>query len=86
MRIKIIIAQYPQSYPGQYMPNVVDAWDEFTLEDNWEGFETSLKKHEALALDGTYEGVRVLDVIVPDASVLALFQTPTVEGQVVSGG
>ena len=49
MRIHLIVAQYPQQYDGQYMPNVVDAWDEFVLEDNYEGFVDSLNEHKKRA-------------------------------------
>jgi hypothetical protein len=76
MRINLIIAQYAQSYDGQYMPNVIDAWDEFTLEDNQEGYNEALAKAQQRVLDGDYEAVRELAVIVPDEAVTGLFKTP----------
>lgn len=83
MQIRLIIAQHKCDYPGQFMPNVVDAWDEYTLEDNWQGYEEALRKYTDLV--GTaYESVRELIVTIPDRSVTDLFdnQIPTVEGQV----
>jgi hypothetical protein len=83
MQIRLIIAQYKQSYPGEYMPNVVDAWDEYVLEDNWQGYEEALAKHKAG--EGTdYEpnGVKELIVTVPDDVITGLFDIPVVEAQV----
>lgn len=80
MKIRMIVAQYPERYAGEYMPNIVDAWDEYVMDDNPEGFNDALKKHEALVASGDYEAVRVLDVEVPDSAVLGLFQIPTVKG------
>lgn len=84
MNIRLIIAQYPQSYPGQLMPSVVDAWDEFALEDNWAGYKEALAKHKA-GVPRDYTAVRELVVHVPDEAVTSLFEdnTPVVEGTVV---
>lgn len=73
MKIRLIIAQYKERYPGEYMPNVVDAWDEYVLEDNWEGYQESLAKHKARE-DSDYEAVRELIVTVPDEAILKLFK------------
>jgi hypothetical protein len=83
MIVKLIVGQYPQDYAGQYMPNVLDAWDEFVLEDNYEGFEQSLAKHEKMVQDGDLEAVRVLNIFIPDNALTKLFEPPTVEAFVV---
>lgn len=80
MRIRMIIGQYPESYPGEYMPNVLDAWDEYVLEDNYEGFEEKLQKYKSWVQEGELEAVRVLDVEISDDAVLDLFKVPTVKG------
>lgn len=76
MDIRLIIAQYPQNYPGESMPNVVDAWDEYTLDDNYEGYEAALKHHQD-QVGTTYEAVRVAVIQVPDQAILDLFEPPT---------
>jgi hypothetical protein len=75
MRITLIIGQYKQNYPGQLMPNVLDAWDEFAMDENNEGFQESLKKFEGW-VPKELDAVRTLDVIIPDDVVLDLFVTP----------
>jgi hypothetical protein len=78
MEIRLIIGQYPQRYPGQYMPNVLDAWDEYTLEDNWEGYEEKLNQYKSWVEKGELEGVREMVIRVPTDTVLALFDPPPV--------
>lgn len=75
MRLHMIVAQYKESYPGELMPNVVDVWDEFVMDDNPDGYRKELKRHEALV--GTeYSGVRELVVTLPDEVVTDLFAVP----------
>lgn len=82
MRIRLIIGQYPQQYDGQLMPNVLDAWDEFVLDDNQEGFDKKLAEYESWVLKGDLEAVRVLDVTIPDFAVTTLFDIPNIAGRV----
>jgi hypothetical protein len=85
MKVRLIIVQYKCLYPGQFAPNVADAWDEYTLEDNYEGFEKAVAEHEARrGVDYERDGVKVLDVEVPTSAVEALFEVPTVKAQVSS--
>ena len=83
MRINLIVGQYPQQYDGQYMPNVLDAWDEYTMEDNYQGFLEAVGKYEGWVAKGDLEAVRVLAVNVPDEAVLDLFKVPVVDAVVV---
>lgn len=82
MKVNLIIAQYNVSYPGELMPNVMDAWDEFALEENFEGYEESLKRYEA-RVGLNYEWVRVLVVDIPDDVVENLNKPPVVVAKVV---
>lgn len=80
-RIRLIVVQYAQHYEGQLMPNVVDAWDEYSLEENGEGYEKSLAAQQARV--GTdYEWVRELDVTVPANVVENLAFVPNVAGTI----
>lgn len=81
MDIHLIIAQYKGCPLPNFMPNVIDAWDEFTLEDNWSGFAEAVEKAEA---SDNYEKVRTLIVNIPDDAVVNLFKTPSVKGRVES--
>jgi hypothetical protein len=83
MKINLIVAQYKQAYDGQYMPNVVDAWDEYVMEDNHKGFYDSLCEHEA-RVNKDYDWVRVLVVEVPDDVVTNLATPPVVKAKVAS--
>jgi hypothetical protein len=82
IKLHLIVAQYKQAYGGQYMPNVVDCWDEYALEDNYEGYQEALTRHHAK--EGTdYEimGVRELTVEIPESAITGLFKVAVVKGQ-----
>jgi hypothetical protein len=81
MDIHLIIVQYKGCPIPQYMPNVVDAWDEYTLEDNWRGFEEALAKAKA---NDAYEEVKTAIVSIPANDILSLFDTPRIKGEVKS--
>lgn len=81
MEIRLIIAQYRNRYPGEHAPNVVDAWDEYTLMDNWEGYNEALRKHQEM-VPSEYEAVRELTITVPDIAVDSLFEIPIVDAEV----
>lgn len=61
--INLICAQYTQSYPGQLMPNVVDVWDEGTVDQNEEGFAAEVLSHRK-RIGTDYENVAVVRVAV----------------------
>ena len=75
MEIRLIIVQYKQRYEGELMPNVVDAWDEYAMDENWSGYKDSLDKHQDMVGD-EYEGVREITMIVPDEVITDLFKKP----------
>lgn len=77
MRIRLIVAQYKEMYEGELMPNIVDAWDEYALEDNGVGYDEALAKHKARE-GADYEWVRELDVTVPDDVIDSLAAVPMV--------
>jgi hypothetical protein len=67
-------------YEGEYAPEVLDAWDENCLDENYEGFEESLAKIKS---QSDFADVRVLAVDVPDEAVYDLFEVPVVSAAVV---
>lgn len=77
MDIHLIIAQYRGCSIPQYMPNVIEAWDEYMLDDNYEGWKAALDAAQAKVGDD-YEAVRVMIVEVPDQAVVNLFEPPRI--------
>lgn len=57
---------------GGYI-EVVDAWDEYQIDGNVEGFREAVEKARALP---HYSSVRVVDVRIPYDEVEKLFLTP----------
>jgi hypothetical protein len=62
------------------MPNVVDAWDEFTMEENPQGYYEALKKARK---EHGVDAVRELQIELPQSAILDLYQTPHVRANVV---
>ncbi len=79
MRVRMIIGQYPVRYEGELMPNVLAAWDEYAMDDNHEGYQEELAKFQGWVQSGDLAAVREMDILVPDDSVLGLFEIPTVK-------
>ena len=82
MKVRCIIAQRKCRYPGQYAPELLDAWSEYVFEDNPEGYAERLDE-EQKRVGTEYEAVRELDIVVPDTAIDALFLVPEVDAVVV---
>ena len=76
MKINLIIVEGG----AKEMPFVVDAWDEYSMEENDTGFDEALKEAQATHVD---RAVRVLTVEVPDDVVNNLFKVPVVKATIV---
>jgi len=67
-------------HPDIDMPWLVDAWDEWSVEENPEGLGTDVKnakkKHPACE-------VRTAVIEVPDSFLTSVFELPVVKGDVV---
>jgi hypothetical protein len=74
MKIQLIIGQNAQTYPGEYMPNVVDAWDEYACDGNWEGYQDALKRQQK---NFGAENVREIMIEIPDRELTGLWDIPT---------
>lgn len=64
---------------GEEAPELVTAWDEYTVESNPEGYREEFEKAKGTE---AYEAVREIVVTVSEKAVLAAFATPVVEGTV----
>lgn len=45
MKLHVIFGQREERYEGQYAPESLDCWDEYSVEENPDGFEEAIKKH-----------------------------------------
>ena len=79
MKFHMIIGKREDLYEGENAPELLDAWDEYSVAENHEGYTEKLRSLEDS--DG-FEAVRVLIVKVPDEAVDKIFETPIVEGTV----
>lgn len=75
MKLRCIVAQPIQVYAGQLLPEIVDAWGEYTIEDNPEGYAKALREHQQ-AVGTDYEAVRELVLEVPESVLTGLFEIP----------
>lgn len=81
MKIHLIVGQRVETYDGEYAPEVLDAWDENTLDENRDGFREAFAKHEG---DKGLAMVRELIVDVMDADIERLFKVPVVKAKTES--
>ena len=68
MKIKLIIGHRHESYDGQYAPEVLDAWDEYCLDENYEGFTESLERQKSA---DCFASVAVVTLSVSNKDILA---------------
>jgi hypothetical protein len=64
------------------LPELVEAWDEGSIDENYEGWVEACKKALAAIGDDLVEQ-RVLDINIPYGKLLDAFNAPVVEGEVV---
>ena len=76
MKLLTIWCYYPDS-----AIECLDAWDEYTADDNYEGFE---KKLEELRDQVSPEGgrIHVITVDLPDEELMDSFVTPEIKGSI----
>lgn len=58
---------------------VTNAWDEYTIDENPDGFTAAVECAEA---EHGAANVRILNVRIPEGSLDKPFEVPTVEGEV----
>jgi hypothetical protein len=57
------------------MPELIDAWDEYTEEENPEDFDEALEKAKART---EFVDIRIIVMVVPDRTILDAFKVPVV--------
>ena len=66
MKIYLIFGQRKCSYPGQYAPELLEAWDEFAWDENPDIGDTLLQEHIA---PGEFESVRIITTEISTKSI-----------------
>ena len=61
-------------------PELMVAWDEFTREANWEGFDEACEREKAL-WGNDLADTRLIVIKVPYESIQKAFEAPTIEGE-----
>ena len=85
MRIHILFAQRKCSYPGEYAPEVLTAWDENAVEENAEGWEEATTA-AIKACGDQLSATRVVVIAIPSKEIDELLTTtPVLKGMVVGG-
>lgn len=76
MKIHLFVEKFPDQEA-----TVVGAWDEYMADENYEGFEEELAKHQKESKEQGGE-VRLLDVEIPDDALAKVFAPLKVKGKV----
>lgn len=66
---------------GEDSPEMLTAWDEFTVDENWEGWQADCAKHlDAVRPDMSDLGYRYVDIRVDAETIEQMFYTNEIEG------
>ena len=77
MILKVFVARQESSLDTCYW--VVGAWDEWSIDENTEGF---VEEHQRHCKEHGESNVRVVNIEVPDGTMAQAFQVHTVKGLV----
>ena len=78
-KMTLIFGMRKRNYEGEYAPELLDAWDEYTMTENYEGFNEKFNKFKR---DPEFSEVRLMEIAIPEAAVYGLFEVPTLEASV----
>lgn len=80
MRISVVIGIRKENYPGEYGPEVIAARDEFTIDENPEGWLAEVDQARA-TFSSEMQAMGVFDIVVDDEAIRKrLLSTPTLKG------
>lgn len=82
MKLHILFGQRKQRYDGEYGPEVLDCWDEYSINENPDGYETAMAGAMA-AQASEMSAMRVIVVEVDGDKIERLLnREPVVKGEV----
>lgn len=85
MKVHILFILRKESYPEEHAPEARIVWDEFSVDENPQGFEEACAK-DLKEVGDDIQAHRVIPVNVPQAEIRRLLlTTPTVQGKIVEG-
>ena len=77
MKLHIIMGRRPESD----VPEALDCWDEYTIDENPDGFEEAIRTHKAKS---DFAAVSVVIVSISTKAVMAILDPPNeLDGKVV---
>jgi hypothetical protein len=83
MLIKTLWGQRKVSYPGQYGPELITAWDENAIDGYEEGFELEVTRKKQ-SLQSEFDAFQVIDIVVDGPTIEKLvLEAPSVQGTVL---
>lgn len=85
MWLHILFGQRMQRYDGEYAPEPLECWSEYEVDENPEGFQEAIKKHQA-KLGNEFDKMQVFKVRV-DQDFIDCFMngTPSMDGDIRLG-
>ena len=84
MNLHILFIQRKERHPGEHAPEARIVWDEFSVEENPDGFEEACAK-DLKEIGNDIQAHRVIQVAVGQDEIRKLLlDAPTVEGKIVS--
>lgn len=83
MKIHVLFAQRKESYPGEYGPEVLLAWDEFSVDENPDGFDEAVRE-TAKKNAGEMSAIRLVALEVDQHAIRELLvpKEPTVRSAI----
>jgi hypothetical protein len=82
MKLHILFGQRKQRHSGEFAPEVLDCWDEYSIDENHDGFIESIKNKKEI-YGPSMENMRVIEVDVDSDIIYKLLnETPTVPGSI----
>jgi hypothetical protein len=82
--VRMLWGQRVVTYDGEYAPELLLAWDEYTLDDNWDGW-VEARDASIAELGSELAAHREIIVEVDDDAIDALFAVPTVTARMSAG-
>ena len=82
MKLYVLFGQRKESYDGEHAPELLLAWDEYSVEENGEGWERELEEMKKVH-GASMTAMRVINIEVDQGRIRALLiKTPTVAGAI----
>jgi len=84
MKIHVLFGQRKEAYEGEYGPEVLLAWDEFTADENPDGFHEAVQK-AMKANENEMQAMILVDLQIDQSQIRSLLvpTRPTLHAEIV---